>query len=61
MESKRGKLVLVLMSVVLLLVLAVGPVVPGVVVQMSEPWIGSEVSDGLHNLLAPMCPGGSGT
>jgi len=54
MENKRGKLALVLMSLVLLLVLAVGPVVPGVAVRM-------EVQDGLHGLLAdPMAGAGSG-
>jgi hypothetical protein len=61
MENKRSKLALVLMTVVLLLVLAVGSVVPGVAGQVVEPQAGAvEVFDGLHGLLAePMHGGGS--
>ena len=47
MENKRGKLVLAVMTLALLLALALGPVAGGVAGQAVEPW------DGLHGL----CPG----
>jgi len=55
---KNSRIALVLMSVVLLVVLAIGPVVPGVAARMAEPAFGA--TDGLHNLLAPACGGSSG-
>ena len=59
MENKRSKLSLVLMTLVLLLVLAVGPVVPGVVYRIAEPRVGAvEVWAGLY--IESDCPGGGG-
>lgn len=52
MENKRSKLVLVVISLVLLLALAFGPVAGNVAVQAAEPW------DGLNGL-CPMGHGGS--
>jgi len=61
MENERGKLALVLMTLVLLVVLAVGPVAPGMATRLAEPRAGAAaVSDGLHGLLAdPYSGGGS--
>jgi hypothetical protein len=60
MENKRGKLAVVLMTLVLLMVLVIGPVAPGVAARAAEPWAGTVV-DGLHGLWAdPMAGGGSG-
>ncbi len=53
MSNKRGKLTLALMTLVLLLALALGPVAGGVAGQVVEPW------DGLNGL-CPMADGGSG-
>jgi hypothetical protein len=55
---KNSRIALVLMSVMLLVVLAIGPVAPGVAARLAEPALGA--TDGLHNLLAPVCGGGSG-
>jgi len=52
MENRRNRLVLALMTVVLLLVMALGGVAPGAV----EPWDGLE-----GRLVGPVCGGGSGT
>ena len=41
MESKRGRVALALMTLVLLLVLAFGPVAPGVAYRMAEPQAGA--------------------
>ena len=62
MEMKSSKLVLSLMILALLLVLAVGPIAPGLAVQMAESRASAvEVEDGLHGLLAtPYAGGGSG-
>ena len=61
-ENKRGKVTLVLMTLVLLLVLALGPVAPGLGARMAEPRGGTvEMWDGLHGLLAdPSAGAGSG-
>jgi len=49
------------MTLVLLVVLAVGPVAPGMATRLAEPRAGAAaVSDGLHGLLAdPYSGGGS--
>ena len=52
MENKRGKLALAVMTLVLLLALALGPVAGGAAAQVAEPW------DGLHGL-CPLVGGGS--
>jgi len=53
---KNSRMALVLMSVVLLVVLAISPVVPGVAAELE---LGT--ADGLHGLMAgPACGGGSG-
>jgi len=60
MENKRGKLAVVLMTLVLLLVLVIGPVAPGVAHRIVGPQVGAvEMSDGLHGLLASPHGGGS--
>jgi hypothetical protein len=60
MENKRASLTLMVMTLVLLLVLAIGPVVPGLAVRVAEPGAGAvEEWDGLHGLLAPYSGGGS--
>ena len=61
MENKRASLTLMVMTLVLLLVLAIGPVAPGLAVRVAEPGAGAvEVWDGLHGLLAdPYSGGGS--
>lgn len=53
MENKRSKLVLIVVTVVMLLALAIGPVAPGVAAPVMDH------GDGLHNLLAPYSSGGS--
>lgn len=60
MKNKRDKLGLVLMTLVLLLVLAVGPAAPGLAARVAEPQVGTvEVWDGLHGLWANPIGGGS--
>jgi hypothetical protein len=55
MKNKQNRVAVVVMSVVVLLALALGPVAPGV-----EPQVGAV--DGLHGLWAdPMAGSGSGT
>jgi hypothetical protein len=63
MENKRGKLALMLVTLVLLLGLVVGSVAPGLAVQVAAPWTGAvDAWDGLHGLLAnPHAGGGGGT
>ena len=62
MENKRGKLGLVLMTLTLLLVMALGPMAPGLAARVAEPQVGEiEVWNGLHGLLAPHGGGGGGT
>jgi hypothetical protein len=63
MEMKSSKLVLSLMMLALLLVLAVGPMVPGLAVQMAESRAGAVgAGGGLNGLLAcPYSGGGGGT
>jgi len=60
-NDKRGKLSLMLMTLVLLVVLALGPVASGMAARVAEPSVGAvEVWDGLHGLLAdPVAGGGS--
>ena len=53
MKNKRSKLVLIVVTVVMLLALAIGPVAPGVAAPVIDH------GDGLHNLLAPYSGGGS--
>jgi len=61
MENVRGKLVLALMTLMLLLVLALGPAAPGAAARMAEPQAGEvEMLDALHGLLCPSAHGGSG-
>jgi hypothetical protein len=61
MENKHSKLGLVLMTLTLLLVMALGPMAPGLAARVAEPQVGEvEVWDGLHGLLAPVVGGGSG-
>lgn len=50
MENRRNRLVLALMTVVLLLVMALGAVAPGT----AEPWNGLE-----DRLVGPVCGGSS--
>ncbi len=61
MKNRGGKLVLVLATLVLLVVLALGSVAPGVAARVVEPQAGAvEVFDGLHGVWAdPMAGGGS--
>ena len=61
MENKGSRLALVLTTLVLLLVLALGPVTFGVAARVAEPQVDTiEVLDGLHGLLAyPYDGGGS--
>ncbi len=60
MENKCSNWAVVLMMLVLLLVLAVGPVAPGVAARLAESQVGTvEVWDGLHGLLAEPMGGGS--
>ena len=64
MENKRSKLVLVLMTLVLLLVLALGPAVPGAFALEMGPQVGTEVLSGqagFATLCAIYVGGGSGT
>ncbi|MBL7065433.1 MAG: hypothetical protein ISS49_14670 [Anaerolineae bacterium] len=61
MENVRGKLVLALMTLMLLLVLALGPAAPGAAARMAEPQAGEvEVWDALDGLLCPSAHSGSG-
>lgn len=55
MENKRSKLALVTMTLILLLVLAVGPAVPGLAARFTEPMDGHA-----GQLARPYDGGGSG-
>ncbi len=55
----KGKLVLMVTTLVLLLVMAVGYVVPEIAARIAEPEpVTMEVWDGMHGLLAPVVGGG---
>jgi hypothetical protein len=60
MRGKLDKLILIVTTLVLLLVLAVGYVTPGIANRVVEPKpITMEAWDGMHGLLAPVMGGGS--
>jgi hypothetical protein len=60
--QNKSKLGLVLMTLTLLLVMALGPMSTGLAGRVAEPMVGEvEVWDGLHGLLAPHAGGGGGT
>jgi hypothetical protein len=60
MNHKRSRAALVVTTLVLLLVLALGSIAPGVAAQVVEPQTGMvEVCDGLHGLWADPMAGGS--
>lgn len=60
MKNKRSELVLVLMTLVLFLLLAVGSMAPGVAAWVAEAQPGVvEAQDGLDGLLAPSGGGSS--
>jgi len=64
MEDKRSKLVLVLMTLVLLLVLALGPAAPGAFALEAGPQVGIAGLSGRAGFAAPFAifvGGGSGT